>query len=159
MRPLKKSFEDLIEFYLIRNKICCLTLNLFDTYGPDDKRGKIFETISKSSISKSSLDLTSGTQIINLTHIYDVCFALKIALETLKNTSISHQRYFVKNKDTRCLKDVIDLFVSIKKLKVKLNWGKKKYSSKDFFSLPTNLKNIPNWSPSISLEDGFKSLD
>lgn len=68
----KQSFEDLIDYYISERNLACLTLKLFDTYGPNDPRKKIFNLVYESAKRGEALGLTGGKQILNLTHIDDV---------------------------------------------------------------------------------------
>ena len=152
----KQAFEDLMDFYTHLRGIKCITLTLFDVYGPNDKRDKIFDLIFNASRKKKTLDITKGEQLINLTHIDDVCSGFLKAISVFDEERTGHQKYFLKNPRTIQLKEAIDLFIKVHNLDVKLNWGRRLYSSRDFFQLPDCFPVLPSWSPSISLEDGFR---
>lgn len=151
----KKSFEDLLQYYVDIKGVSAVTLKLFDTYGKNDPRRKILRIIYDSHKNQLPLDISGGDQIISLVHAEDVAEAFEVGLKAI---SKGHQSYLVKAKQVVKLKEIINEFCRINNLSPKLNWGARPYSSQDFFTEVTVNPLLPGWSPKIALTDGLKDL-
>jgi nucleoside-diphosphate-sugar epimerase len=68
----KQAFEDLLLYYHRVRGLSCVTLKLYDNYGPEDPRRKIVNLLIDSCLGGAPLDLSPGEQILDLTHIEDV---------------------------------------------------------------------------------------
>ncbi len=151
----KKAFQDILQYYVDCKNIEVITLKLFDTYGPNDKRKKILRLVYEASQSTKKIDLSGGEQLYNLVHISDVIKGFKIALEQM---DVGHQIYFLKSTQQLKLKKVIEIYKKINELDVDLIWGKYPYSKRDFFSDINVYPLLPNWKEEINLENGLKNL-
>lgn len=68
----KQAFEDLLGFYNDRHEISQITLKLFDTYGPGDKRRKLVNLVVDALKSGVELGVSPGEQTIDISFIDDV---------------------------------------------------------------------------------------
>lgn len=68
----KQAFEDILSFYSDKNSISQVTLKLFDTYGPDDKRRKLVNLVVNAIKTNVELGVSPGEQIIDISFIDDV---------------------------------------------------------------------------------------
>ncbi len=151
----KQCFEDIIEFYVAAKGIEAISLHLFDTYGPNDTRKKIFRLIYDAAIRSEPLKLTSGKQFSYMTHINDVINAIELSLEYFQP---GHQKFFVKPEEVKTLREVVEIFISTNHLSVDLVWGEREHSSRDYFFELDVLPNLPNWHSQISLKQGLTNL-
>ena len=151
----KEAFEDILDYYVFNEAAEVVSLHLFDTYGPRDPRPKILKSVHEAAINKTSLDLSGGEQLFNLTHVNDVASAISASLMLFKN---GHQKYFVKPEEQKNLREVVELYLKVNGLKAGLNWGVLPYSGRDFFQELDILSSLPNWKSQIKLADGLKDL-
>lgn len=155
----KQAFEDIINFYSSQKSMKAITVALFDTYGPDDPRKKILKLIKDSSVSGQELQLTSGEQLINYTHVADVVSGLGKALDLVSSgADIKHSRYFLKSPKSLKLKELVSLYLKVNNLSANLKWGERPSSSRDFFCEIDILEVLPGWEPQVDLEEGLKNL-
>lgn len=152
----KQAFEDLIDYYANHKGLNSISLHLFDTYGPNDKRKKIFNIVSDAFNNNKPLSLTSGEQILNLTHVNDVTNGLKIALELLESTNLKHQKYLLRNQNEVTLKDAINTYIQVKNISPQLVWGERCHTARDFFESVKCLDVLPEWKAKIPLNKGLK---
>ena len=83
----------------------------------------------------------------------------KLALESIsKLTMGSHEKYFLKSNEEMKLKDVVELYLKVNNMQVKLKWGEKPHSSRDFFQSLNILDVLAGWEPQVLLADGLKNL-
>lgn len=72
----KQALCDIIRYFtevegLLANEVC-----LFDTYGPRDDRKKLMSLLIEHAASGEPLPMSSGHQLVDLTHVHDVVAAL-----------------------------------------------------------------------------------
>ena len=153
----KQAFEALMEYFVQACGFKAITLKLFDTYGPDDPRHKLFHLLNKASISGDELDMSMGEQLIDLVHIDDVIAAYLIAGKSLKfGKVIGHESYAVSSGRPLPLKLLVDLYVETTQKKIHINWGARPYRFREVMIPWTKGFGIEGWRPTIELLDGLK---
>ena len=75
----KEAFKKIIFYYHKAYNFNVINLKLFDTFGKNDTRNKIWSLLFK----KKKINLTKGEQKINLLHIRDVCDGLDKCVDIL----------------------------------------------------------------------------
>lgn len=155
----KQAFEALLEYYVQACGIKAITLKLFDTYGPDDLRPKLFHLLNKAAMSGETLDMSAGDQLIDLVHIEDVLEAYLIAARRLIEGKVEqHEIYAVSSGQPLPLRNVVELYAKATKQTVHVNWGARPYRFREVM-VPWNFgENISYWTPKISLENGLANL-
>ncbi len=68
----KQAFEAILEYYVQACGVRAITLKLFDTYGPDDRRPKLFNLLSDAVKTGVTLNMSEGGQFIDPVFIDDV---------------------------------------------------------------------------------------
>lgn len=153
----KQAFESIIDYYVEAEGFNVVTLKLYDTYGENDKRPKLINILNNLADEKTELNMSEGDQPLNLVHISDVCSAFFRAFNLLNESDTNtHKKYAVKHKDSFTLKEVINLFEKTTKKKLIVNWGGRPYRKREVMKLWDKGDTIPQWSPKVSLEEGFQ---
>lgn len=155
----KQAFEDIAAYYAQMYPINFLTLCLNDTYGPGDRRLKIFNIWKRLLSSEEPLDMTAGEQILDILYITDVTAAIKQCISLLENDKerkLNKKIVFASSAETYTLRQIAELFEQTAGKKLKINWGKKAYRPKEImvprcFGIP-----VPGWKSKVSLESGIK---
>lgn len=155
----KQAFESILEYYVQACEIKAITLKLFDTYGPDDHRTKLFYLLNKAATTGVSLDMSAGEQLIDLVHINDVIQAYIIAAQKLLDGEVSnHENYAVSSGHPLPLKGLVQLYSEMSRQTIIVNWGARPYRYREVM-VPWNRGDfLPCWRPSIDLESGLKTL-
>jgi nucleoside-diphosphate-sugar epimerase len=155
----KQAFEAILEFYVQACGINAVTLKLFDTYGTDDPRPKLFHLLSKATTSGGPLDMSAGKQLIDLVHIDDVVGAYMIAAQRLLGGEVSqHERYAVSSGHPLPLKELVRIYSEVTGQNVVVNWGARPYRDREVMAPWNGGVTIPGWSPKISLEEGLRKV-
>jgi CDP-paratose synthetase len=68
----KEAFKDILGYYQ-KTGIEHKTLELCDTFGEGDTRGKIVELLVRASITGNGLELSPGEQMLDIVYVGDVC--------------------------------------------------------------------------------------
>lgn len=153
----KQAFQDILKFYTSSNNTNAITLKLFDTYGPGDKRPKVINLMLTST---EIIDMSPGEQELNFVHIDDIVNAYIKAYEYMKSkeTIGNYEEFAVASPEIITLKELGKLIGEIKKSPVKVNWGGKPYKSREMMLLWKEYKTLPNWVCNIKLKKGLENL-
>lgn len=153
----KEAFEKIVKFYVEAYGIRHVNLRLFDVYGEDDKRPKLWSTLRDIAGTDKVLDISLGEQMIDLVHVNDVARAFEISYDCLNNDpSVRNETYGVYSGNPRTLKEVVLIFQSIIGKQLNLDWGARQYKSREVMNLYVGYKLLPSWIPLISIDEGFK---
>lgn len=155
----KQAFEAILEYYIQACGINAITLELFDNYGQDDPRPKLFHLLNKAAKTGEPLDMTAGEQLIDLVHIDDVIEAYILAAQRLLNGEVlQHERYAVSSGNPLPLKQLVELYADVTGQTVKVNWGARPYRYREVM-VPWNGGVVINtWTQKIGLEAGLRKL-
>lgn len=152
----KEAFQNIIKYYVEVEKIRCITLKLFDTYGENDKRPKLINLLNKFANEGIELNMSLGEQTLDLVHVEDVVEAYIVAYENLnKDLFLRNEEYAVATEERYQLKEVIQLFEEISNKKLNINWGGREYRKREVMIPWNDYKTLPNWKSKISLKKGL----
>jgi nucleoside-diphosphate-sugar epimerase len=155
----KQAFQSIIDFYVESYSIKAITLKLFDNYGPNDSRNKLFNQLSKAAKTGNDIDMTMGEQIINLVYIDDVVESFVVAYDLINDATFNgHSQFKVSSSEEISLKDLVLLYEKTLGKPIKINWGAKPYRDREMFYCPKIGSNLPNWTPKVTLQKGLKLL-
>jgi nucleoside-diphosphate-sugar epimerase len=156
---MKQAYEAILEFYRQAYDFKIITLKLFDTYGPQDRRLKLFNLLQNSYVNNKVLNMSHGDQKIDLVHINDVVNAYLLAANRLMSENLNqHEIYAVTSSRPIELKKIVELYSLISKKEFKINWGARDYRVREVMNTWGDGSIMTGWTPKIKLEDGLKSL-
>ncbi len=115
---MKQAFTDVLRFYQEVAGLPVVTLELTDTYGPGDPRPKLLPILLRAARQHTQLQMTDGTQLIDLLHVDDAVSAL---LATADGTP--GETYGASGGETLNLRDLVARFESVSGLHVDAEWG------------------------------------
>lgn len=155
----KQAFEVILEYYVQASGFEAITLKLFDTYGPDDTRPKLFNLLNKVSINGDVFDMSMGEQLIDIVHIDDVIAAFIVAAQRLNTGKVTVQEcYAVSSGAPLPLRSLVKLYAQLTQKRININWGARPYRYREVMIPWTKGLGIQGWQPRVKLEDGIKTL-
>ena len=155
----KQAFETILKFYRETTPLKVITLKLFDTYGPDDPRPKIFNLLKKVAKDQKPLAMSPGEQLIDIVYIDDVIDAFMIAAEKLISNRVEkHEEYEVSSGNPIRLKDLVAIYEKVIGKKLPIEWGGRPYRSREVMVPYNKGRLLPGWMPKILLEVGVRNL-
>ena len=155
----KQAFEALLEYYIEACGFKAITLKLFDTYGPNDSRPKLFFLLRRAFLENTVLNMSEGEQVIDLVYIDDVIDAYLIAARRLiKNSVFTKESYSVSSLNPISLRQVVELYQNIFNRKIKINWGGRPYRDREVMKTWTSGVVIEGWVAKTSLVEGMRIL-
>lgn len=154
----KQAFEDILKYYNDARNVSCVTLTLFDTYGPGDRRDKLVKVLVKAAIENISLDLSPGDQILDLSHVDDVVESFIRAAEYLLSKSESvNERYSVSG-ERMTVKELVSVISNALEVKINVNFGGRPYRDREVMFLSHCNSGVAPWSRSISGKSIFNEI-
>lgn len=153
---LKQAFDAVLRFYAASQGMQVITLKLFDTYGPGDKRPKLLHLLQRTALSGQSLAMSPGEQLIDLVYIDDVVDAFLLALARLCDGQVDDiEEYGVSSGAALPLKDLAALYARVSGMALDIEWGGRPYRTREVMQPWTSYASLPGWEPRVTLEDGI----
>ncbi len=156
----KNAYKKILFYFYKIMPLKVLNLELYDTYGPFDDRGKIISKIVDSIKNEKKLELSPGNQILDIIHIDDLINAIKISLDIFKGKQKKFfKTYSLCSNERYKLKEIVKIVIKVsKKGKNNIILGGLPYRENEVFIPSTNIKKLPKWNPKIRLIKGIKDL-
>ena len=156
----KEAFEKILKFYVEAYGIQAVTLRLFDVYGEDDRRPKLWNKLKEIAGTTQSIDISAGEQLLDMVHVDDVAKAYEAAANYLLNqTSPVNEIFGVSSGTLIPLKEIVLLFEQILGKKINLNWGARKYKAREVMSPTRAYRKLPDWKPMIPIKQGLTKFN
>lgn len=148
----KKSFGLILNFYKKKYpKIKFYELMLSDTFGENDKRPKIINTLKKNFYAGKITNVVSKNLYLNLLNVNDIVEAVNIILKK----KVKPDKYVLKNTKYFNIFNLIQVFNKKNDKKIKVKWLSKRIIKNKIY----NYKKLKNWHPYKSdIEDIINSI-
>ena len=152
----KEAFEKIVQYYVDAFGIRHVNLRLFDVYGEDDKRPKLWNVLRDIAGTDQHIAVSPGEQLLDLIHITDVCTAYEAAYTLLvNNQSLINEIYGVRTGVTYTLKDAIMVLEKSLRKNINADFGVKNYKDREVMHPYDKYNYLPNWKALVTLQDGF----
>lgn len=153
----KEAFEKIIQYYVDAFGFRHVNLRLFDVYGEDDRRPKLWNLLRDIAGTDQHVAISPGEQLLDLVHVNDVCTAFESAYETLCNDlTLENEIYGVRTGVTHSLRDAVAVLEKALGKKINADFGKKPYKPREIMSPYEKYQFLPNWKAQVTLQNGFE---
>jgi nucleoside-diphosphate-sugar epimerase len=149
----KQAFTDVLAFYREVEGLPVVTLEMTDTYGPDDPRVKLVAVLFRSAREGTPLELTDGTQLIDLLHVHDAVAALLATAAGEPGAT-----YGASSGEAITLRELVARFQDATGLTVDARWGVRPARPREMMRPWMVSGPPPGWAPTIPLADGLRAL-
>ncbi len=149
----KQAFTDVLRYYEEVAGLPVVTLELTDTYGPGDPRPKLLPILLRAAREGTQLQMTDGTQLIDLLHVDD---AVRALLATAAGAP--GRTYGASGGETLTLRELVARFKSVTGLTVDAQWGARAARPREMTRPWIVSDPPPGWAPEVSLDDGIRAL-
>ena len=157
----KSAFECITKFYASTTNITFSTIYLNDTYGPNDKREKIFNLWLKFANSGESLEMSKGELLMDIIYIDDVVRAFVILIDILdsKYKNLAKDKIFaLHSRERKTLRELADIFQEVTGKRLHIKWGAKPYMQRENFIPFEGGEDLPSWEEHFTLKDGIAKI-
>jgi len=156
----KQAFEAILQYYTDAAPLSTITLELYDTYGPDDKRKKLFSLFRENAQTQTLLNMSPGEQLLNIVYIDDVIDAyLESAKQLLESPVKMCKKYSVSSDTMISLRNVASIYSEVTGKQLNLNWGGKPYREREVMIPWDNGESLPRWQPKVNIEKGIRIME
>jgi nucleoside-diphosphate-sugar epimerase len=152
----KISFENIVKYFEEVSGMCATTLYITDTYGPNDSRCKLINTLLN--CSDQEINLSPGDQLIDLLHIKDVCRAIIILVKLIIDGQPIARRYQISSSEKLSLRDLVRLISILSNKKIPVNFGGRPYRKREVMIPSCIYEQVPEWYQNIDLINGLSEL-
>lgn len=149
----KRAFEDLLAYFALRCGMACRTALLFDTYGPQDTRGKLLMQLITSARTGTALGLSPGEQELDLLHIEDAVDGLLAAAAAQDQMA----RYALSSGSPLSLRQLAAMIERIAGRPLNVTWGARPYRDGEIMQTWRGGSPPPGWQPRRHLEDFLRA--
>jgi nucleoside-diphosphate-sugar epimerase len=155
----KEAFSSVLKFYEETAPLQVITLKLFDTYGRNDTRPKLFTLLKRLADTGEELDMSGGEQYIDIVHVNDVINAFVLSAEYLMQNQKEYLGdYAISSGSPLKLRELVEVYEKVVGGKLNINWGGRPYRPREVM-IPWNTgRALPNWQAKIGLEEGIQDL-
>ena len=155
----KQAFEDILQLYKETADFKVISLQLFDTYGRNDKRRKIFNLFKEIVESGETLAMSPGEQLIDIVYIDDVVESFLLAGKYLFEGKYNLcGTYGVSSKNAIKLRELAAIFGKVSGKNLSIKWGGRPYRDREVMVPWNTYETLPGWEPKINLEEGIKKF-
>ena len=155
----KQAFRSVLSFYLETSDLRVINLEVFDTFGPNDQREKLFNLLNRLRVTGETISMSPGNQFLDPIYIDDVCDAFLVALKRLQSGQVKHsETYSVCSDNPIQLKELVKIYEKVSNIKLNVEWGGRRYRAREVMRPWSGGVTLPGWSPKISIEEGVKKL-
>ena len=155
----KKAFADLLQYYVEAHAVRAITLELSDTYGPNDARRKLIPIMLEAERSERPMSMVSGELPLNFVHVDDAASAFVVAARRLvANDTAAHDVFAVRSTEPVSVKELFAIWEKARGKPLSAHWGERPYREREVLDQWTQGTVLPGWQPRVSLAEGLRGL-
>jgi len=154
----KESFEKIAQYYTETTNLIFTTIELNDTFGPNDKRKKVFNLWKDVSKTDEKLDMSLGEQIIDMSFIEDILNAYQMLINHLnsdRKQSFQNKKFIVTSNDRMTLKEMSKVYEKVSNTKLNIQWGGREYRDREVMVPYNRGEVVPGWKQEYSFEEAL----
>lgn len=150
----KQAYADIVQYYAEVRGLVAAEVCLFDTYGPQDERRKLVWALLEHALSGAPLEMSSGEQLIDLTHVSDVVRGLMLAVDGAADGG----RLVLRSGEPRRVRELVDLVARVTGRTLDVRWGVRANRPREMY-VDWQIDGVAaGWRPHVSLEAGLGEL-
>lgn len=156
----KEAFEKIIKYYVDAHGFKVITLRLYDVYGEDDPRPKLWNQLKSASVTHATLEMTAGEQLVNLVHISDVAEAYIRACQLVMECDSGCDLIFdVRNSVMLSLKIMVKEFFSSTGCSPDILWSARPYREREVMIPECIHPLLPGWIQTVDYQSMFTKFN
>lgn len=153
----KRAFEDILLYYVNVCGLRAVSLELCDTYGVGDSRGKLLPQLVGAASTGVRLPLSDGSQLVDLCHVDDAARGLIAAMNMIDDAAGLTFRA-LSGGEPLDIRSLVSLVESVSGQRIQAEWGRLPSRDREMHE-PWNRSAPPDgWKPQIGLDRGIAEL-
>ncbi|QBJ78422.1 NAD(P)-dependent oxidoreductase [Aquitalea sp. USM4] len=151
----KQAFSDLLKFYQEAYDFKAITLELFDTFGPDDERKKLFRLLQEAAHTGKELRMSPGEQLLDIVYIEDVLNAYEIAINESGRLTGA---FAVASGKLHSLQEIVAIYSKVSEKKLNIEFSALPYRLREVMKPWQDYTILPEWKCNTTLEEGIANI-
>ena len=128
----KRAFADILRYYADAYGIRAITLTLFGTYGPGDRRSNVFCLFEKSIGSVEPIAFSPGGQVLDVLHVEDVARAYEKAMAYIVGKDPGAVESFeIGSGESLTLREVAEVYEQACGQSLHIAWAQRPYRQRE----------------------------
>lgn len=150
----KQAFVDIVQYFVEVEGLDAAEVCLFDTYGPRDDRRKLVWLLLEHAFTGRPLPMSSGLQLVDLTHVSDVVRALVMVAGDRSLTG----RFVARSGSPITIRTLVDRVETVTGRPIDVQWGEQADRPREMVE-DWRVTGTPwPWRPQVDLRDGIAGL-
>jgi nucleoside-diphosphate-sugar epimerase len=154
----KSALDVIADFYVQQRQLRLSNIVLYDVYGEGDPRRKLMSTVVEASLSGEPLELSSGHQLINLTHVDDVVAGLLAVVHSSRGGETFPAVQCLRSPDFHSIRTLVAVVEESLGRTVNAHWGVRPDRSGEMHEPWEVAPIVRRWEPNVSLIDGVRRV-
>jgi nucleoside-diphosphate-sugar epimerase len=155
----KQAFEDFTQYYVEAAGFGVIHLVLSDTYGPEDRRQKLFSVFAVALGANRPVAMSGGEQFLDLVHVADAAAAFAAAGERVASCPLpSVERFAISSGRPIRLRELAGQYELAAGQALNIAWGERPYRAREIFKPTIHFAPVPGWKPTVDLTTGLREL-
>jgi nucleoside-diphosphate-sugar epimerase len=150
----KQAFADILTFYNEAAAVRSVSLILSDTYGPDDRRHKLFAQLEEAITTGVEVKLSPGEQLVDYLYVDDLIEALVTAARLLFEGG-EGGTFSVSSGEVLSVRDLVVQYAKTRGCPVPVSLGGRQHREREMMEPWTGGDPLPGWRPRVRLADGL----
>ena len=150
----KQALCDIIEYFTEAEGLMADEVCLFDTYGPRDDRRKLIWLLLEHAATGAPLPMSSGHQLVDLTHVDDVVAALLLVATEPPRV----ERLVARSAGPLTVRTLVALVEKITGRPIDARWDERPARPREMEEDWAIAGSATSWRPRIDLADGVAQL-
>lgn len=155
----KEAFANIVRYYTENKSLRAVHLKLFDTYGPQDNRPKLFSILRGAIQTRTPLPMSPGEQFMDLVYVDDVIDGFLEGESLFIKSKIKEQSYALSSGSPVRVREVVETYFKVLGSRVQVNWGAHPYRPREMMEPWQAGPCLPNWTPKVPLEEGIRKME
>lgn len=151
----KEAFDAIVAYFADARALAVVTLRLFDSYGPGDRRRKLLALLRDAAQSGTPLAMSPGEQLIDLVYVDDIVEGLVIAAERVLDADGGHEIFGLSSGAPVSLRALVDVVGEVLGRSIEVDWGGRPYRPREVMTPWTPPRALPGWQPGVGLREGL----
>lgn len=152
---MKQAFVDVLRYFTEVDGLDAREVCLFDTYGPDDDRRKLVDVLLSGAATGATLEMSSGRQLVDLSHVDDVVRGLRAAAEHAGPVT---GRFVLRSGHPVTVRDLTDVVRDVTGRPLDVRWGVRPDRPREML-VDWDVASQPwDWAPARTLRDGLADV-
>jgi|GEM_PF-1327577 len=156
----KCAFDALIASYLQEAGLRATNLIIYESFGKGDTRAKLIPALlEKIQSGVTNLPLIGPEKGFYVTHASDIANAFLIAAQDAQAAPAGHTHFALRASTAPLtIVDIIDAMSTAWNVALQPQYGAFPMRPNEVLHPPDRIPILPNWSPAVSLEEGFRAM-